>query len=166
MGARDKNDRKINFAISSGEVKSDCTVRGVGDGAEATVCKMSPIWHVTAVHGREPMKPPKKQSVIATPHTPQAILMPDQGMIPISRSMERRIHGDDLFVDTLGSEPSFDPSKATRVNARARGNMLTKNGARGADRRLAKIEPTVVSTVMSKVAQSGENSAPARTFCQ
>ena len=32
-----------------------------GDGVLATLCKISPIWHVTAVHGSPPMNAPSAQ---------------------------------------------------------------------------------------------------------
>ena len=125
----------------------------------ATVCSISPIWQVTAVQGIEPIKEPKKQSFIATPHTPHATLMPDHGTIPIRRSIDNRTQAADFGFSSLVA-----PSIALRVMSRARGNILTKNGAKGADNKLALIEPTVVSSVSNRVASHGENSAPARTF--
>lgn len=137
----------------SGEVKSDCTDFGVGDGLDATDCKMSPIWQVTAVHGKAPMKVPLTQSMTETPQTPQAMLMPDQGMIPMSRRMERRTQGEDFATEVASviSESEF-PSIALRVIVSARGNTLLRNGANGADRRLANTEPIVVRAVRSRVA--------------
>ena len=64
----------------------------------------------------------------------------------------------------LASAPLLEPSSATRVSASARGNMLTKKGAKGADNKLARIEPIVVKTVMSNAAHKGEKRAPAKTF--
>lgn len=43
IGARDKNERKTSLRMISGEVNKSCTVLGLGDGVEATVCRMSPI---------------------------------------------------------------------------------------------------------------------------
>ena len=43
MGARDRNERKTNLNIISGEVRRDEMVWEVGEGVEATVCRMSPI---------------------------------------------------------------------------------------------------------------------------
>jgi hypothetical protein len=43
MGARERKERKTSFKIISGEARRDETVWGVGEGVEATVCKMSPI---------------------------------------------------------------------------------------------------------------------------
>lgn len=132
---------------------------GLGDGVDATVCRISPIWQVTAVHGREPINEPKKQSFNATPQTPQAILMPDHGTMPIKRSTDSRTHAGDF-----GFSSFVAPSIAFRVMSKARGNILTKNGASGAANRLAKIEPTVVRRVSKSVANAGENNAPASTF--
>ena len=61
-------------------------------------------------------------------------------------------------------EEEDDPSIAFRVISSARGKSLTRKGASGAARRLAKMEPTVVSAVRRSVANMGEKSAPARTF--
>lgn len=43
MGASDKKERKTSLKMISGVVNSDEMVWGVGDGVEATVCRMSPI---------------------------------------------------------------------------------------------------------------------------
>ena len=43
MGASDRKERKTSLRMISGEVRRDDTVCGVGEGVEATVCKMSPI---------------------------------------------------------------------------------------------------------------------------
>ena len=145
----------------SGEVNSDCTLCGVGDGVDATVWRISPIWQVTAVQGKEPMKDPIKQSIRGTPQTPQAILMPDQGTMPMRRRIESRIHGDDFVFSELDA-----PSIAFRVRSSAFGKNLTTYGANGAARRLANIDPIVVRKVRRSVASAGENRAPARTFCQ
>lgn len=106
------------------------------------------------------MKPPRRQSFIATPQTPQAMLIPDHGTTPTRRRIERRTHGAD---DCDFSELEF-PSIALRVKSRARGKILTRNGSRGAANKLAKIDPAVVRTVRRMVAKAGEKSAPARTF--
>jgi len=151
--------RNTSLAIISGDASKSCIVLGFGDGVEATVWRMSPIWHVTAVHGIDPINDPNKQSFIATPHTPHATLIPDHGTMPMRRRIDRRTHAEDLGFSSLVA-----PSIALRVMSNARGNILTKKGASGADRRLAKIEPTVVSAVSRSVANHGENSAPARTF--
>jgi hypothetical protein len=47
MGASEMNDRRTSFRTISGDVSNEDTVRGVADGVEATVCKMSPIWEVS-----------------------------------------------------------------------------------------------------------------------
>ena len=67
--------------------------------------------------------------------------------------------------DEEEDEEDEDPSIAFRVISSARGKSLTRKGASGAARRLAKMEPTVVSAVRRSVANMGEKSAPARTFC-
>lgn len=159
MGARDRKERKTSFIRISGEVKRSCTVLGFGEGVEATVWRMSPIWQVTAVQGSDPMNEPKKQSFIDTPHTPHATLMPDQGTMPMRRRTESLIQADDFGFSSLVA-----PSIAFRVISNARGNVFTKNGASGAASRLANIEPKVVKSVSKSVANAGENSAPARTF--
>jgi hypothetical protein len=46
MGASDKKERKTSLKMISGDVKRDDTVCGVGEGVEATVCRMSPIWKI------------------------------------------------------------------------------------------------------------------------
>jgi hypothetical protein len=83
-------------------------------------------WHVTAVQGRQPMNVPRAQSERETPHTPQAILIPDHGTTPIKRNIERRTHADD-FVDGFAVEGSISlsafPLSAERVMSKARGNM-------------------------------------------
>ncbi len=135
MGARDRKERKTSLRIISGESRIEDMVCGVGEGADATVCRISPIWNtvsknghngvwetrltwqVTAVQGREPMKEPRRQSSKATPVTPHAMLMPDQGTTPIRRRMERRIHGD--VWEACCSD--FVPSRADRVRSRALG---------------------------------------------
>jgi hypothetical protein len=43
MGARDRNERNTSLRMISGVVKRDEMVWGVGEGVDATVCKMSPI---------------------------------------------------------------------------------------------------------------------------
>jgi hypothetical protein len=90
------------------------------------------------------MKVPNIQSLSDTPHTPQAMLMPDHGTTPIRRITERRTHGEDL-----GSEP---PARALRVISNARGNKMARNGASGVERRVAHREPNVVKVVRRIVA--------------
>jgi hypothetical protein len=99
MGASDKKERKTSLRMISGVVRSDEMVWGVGEGVEATVCRMSPIWHVTAVQGRQPMKVPNMQSLRDTPQTPHAILMPDHGTTPMRRRTERRTQAAVLGFD-------------------------------------------------------------------
>ena len=88
--------------------------------------------------------------------------------MPTRRRIERRTHageeGDDEEEEE-GDEEGLDPSMAVRVISIARGKSRTRNGASGAARRLAESEPTVVSAVRRSVANRGEKSAPARTFC-
>jgi len=43
IGAREMKDKTTSLSRISGDVRSEDTVRGVADGVEATVCKMSPI---------------------------------------------------------------------------------------------------------------------------
>ena len=43
MGARDRTERNTSLRIISGVVNRDDTVCGVGEGVEATVCRMFPI---------------------------------------------------------------------------------------------------------------------------
>jgi hypothetical protein len=43
IGARERNDRKTSLRMISGDARRDDTVCGVGDGVDATVCKISPI---------------------------------------------------------------------------------------------------------------------------
>jgi len=136
--------------MMSGDVSSDWMVRGAGDGSEATVCSMSPIWHETAVHGMHPMKEPRTQSQIDTPHTPQAMLIPAHGTMPISLKIDRRTQADDF--GWVGDSLAASPSSAVRVRARALGKTCVRNGAMGADKRLENTDPVVVSIVRSRVA--------------
>lgn len=99
IGARERKDRKTSFMKIWGVISSEEMDSGVGEGEDATVCRISPIWHVTAVQGRHPMKVPNIQSLRGTRQTPEAMLMPDQGTTPTSRKTERRTHADDLFRD-------------------------------------------------------------------
>lgn len=57
---------------------------------------------MTAVHGREPMKAPRAESRMGTAVTPQAMLMADQGTMPMRRRTERRTHAADLWVVVVG----------------------------------------------------------------
>jgi len=43
MGAKDRKERKTSLRMMSGEVRRDDIVWGVGDGVDATVCRISPI---------------------------------------------------------------------------------------------------------------------------
>lgn len=63
---------------------------------EASVWRMSPIWQVTAVQGRLPMKAPRAESRMGTAVTPHAMFMPDQGTMPMRRRTERRTHAADF----------------------------------------------------------------------
>lgn len=98
------------------------------------------------------------------------MLMPDQGTTPINRSTDKRTQAEDfdaldvLAAVTRGSSVLESPSNAVRVSARARGNTVERNGAIGAERILAKIDPTVVKNVSKTVAEMGDSSAPANTF--
>jgi hypothetical protein len=106
------------------------------------------------------MRVPRKQSHRATPKTPQATLIPDQGTIPTSRKTVKRTQvGDEALV--LFPESA---SKMLRAKANGRGKKRVRKGERGAERSVARIDPTVVSTARSSVAKRGENRAPARTF--
>jgi len=119
-------------------------------------------WQVTAVQGRDPMKEPSIQSAIATPHTPHAMLIPDQGTTPMRRRIERRTQGDERdFVPDM--EPK-SPSRTLRVMSRALGKKYVRNGARGVESSVAQTEPIMVSVVRRMVAEDGEKSAPASTF--
>lgn len=110
------------------------------------------------------MNAPSMQSLMATPHTPQAMLIPDHGTTPMRRSTERRTHADDLDLDFAPRSGSESPSNALRVMSSARGKKWVRNGARGVASRVAQRDPIVVSVVRSTVANAGENRAPARTF--
>ena len=114
---------------------------------------------MTAVHGKEPMNEPRMQSLSATPQTPLAMLIPDQGTIPTSRNTERRTQAGDFELARVST-----PSNALRVISRARGKKWVMKGASGIASSVANTEPRVVSVVKSNVASAGENKAPARTF--
>jgi hypothetical protein len=43
MGARERKERKMSLKIISGDARRDDIVCGVGEGVDATVCKISPI---------------------------------------------------------------------------------------------------------------------------
>ena len=106
------------------------------------------------------MKVPRKQSRKETPRTPQATLIPDQGTIPTNRKTVSRTQvGDGALV-----LPPESASKTLRAKANGRGRKCVINGDRGAERSVARIDPTVVRTARSSVAKRGENRAPARTF--
>jgi hypothetical protein len=167
IGAKERKERKTSLNMISGEVSNDDTVRGVGEGVDATVWRMSPIWQVTAVHGKDPMNAPRIQSLIATPQTPQAMLIPDQGTTPMRRNTESRTHADDLGfeLEVDGAKSDFEsPSRAFLVRSRARGKKWVRNGASGVASIVAHTEPRVVRVVRRMVAYAGENNAPAKTF--
>ena len=106
------------------------------------------------------MKVPRKQSRRETPRTPQATLIPDQGTIPTNRKTVNRTQvGDGALV-----LPSESASKMLRAKANGRGRNRVIKGDSGAERSVAKTDPTVVSTARSSVAKRGENRAPASTF--
>lgn len=99
------------------------------------------------------MKAPRRQSEIATPHTPQAMLIPDQGTTPTRRRTDSRAQvGDFEFFPV---DKSDSPSRAMRVICSARGNMRDRDGAKGTHKRVAKIEPSVVNAERSNVARTG-----------
>lgn len=108
------------------------------------------------------MKDPRMQSLIATPQTPLAILMPDQGTTPTRRSTDKRTHAGDLDLTRVSSSAS--PSRAVRVMSRARGKKRDIRGASGVANNVARIEPIVVNIVSRRVANTGWNKTPARTF--
>ena len=125
-------------------------------------------WHVTAVHGRDPINAPSMQSVIDTPQTPHAMLIPDQGTTPMRRSTDRRTHAEDRgFADLpdVSRSGSESPSRALRVMSKARGKKCVKKGERGVASNVAHAEPIMVRVVRRTVAYAGEKSAPAKTFC-
>lgn len=93
------------------------------------------------------MKVPSIQSLSDTPHTPQAMLMPDHGTTPIRRIMERRTQAEDRGLKL--SEP---PDRALRVMSKARGNRMARYGASGVESRVAHREPSVVRVVRRIVA--------------
>jgi hypothetical protein len=118
IGAKDKKDKNTNLKMISGEVRRDETVWGVGDGVEATVCRMSPIWQVTAVQGKVPIKAPRMTSESLTPQTPQAMFIPDHGTTPMSRRTLRRTQADEVDLEV---RPVESGSIADLVTASAPG---------------------------------------------
>src|SRR6266851_1201986 len=108
----------------------------------------------------EPMRVPREQSHKATPRTPQAMLIPDQGTIPTSRKTVKRTQVGDVAL-VPGPESA---SNMLRANANGRGKKWVRKGERGAARSVARRDPIVVSTASNSVAKTGENKAPARTF--
>lgn len=86
-------------------------------------------------------------------------MIPDQGTMPISRKTVKRTQVGDVALVLRESA-----SKTLRTTANGRGKKRVRKGERGAERSVARIEPTVVSTARSSVAKRGENRAPARTF--
>lgn len=124
-----------------------------------------------------PINAPAAQSRRDTPVNPHAILRPDQGTIPIRRSTDSLTHAgvpDAVAVEgaayldsSIGSEDTLEadvPSNTDRVSSMGLGNKRVSIGARGAASNVEKIEPIVVRAVMTRVASSGWNSAPASTF--
>lgn len=99
------------------------------------------------------MKDPRKQSLTATPQTPQAILMPDQGTTPISRMIDRRIHG--AVFDWAVEVELESPCSTFLVASNARGNQWDSKGAIGLANNEAITEPMVVSKVRRRVAHAG-----------
>ena len=100
--------------------------------------------------------------------------------MPMRRRTDNRTHAEVprssevvvLFIVSLLSvvtveenDGDDEPSSAARVSSTGRGNKRVKNGASGVESSVDKTEPIVVSTVITKVASNGWNSAPARTFC-
>lgn len=158
MGASERKDKSASFMTISGDVSIDCTDCEVGRGLVAKVWRMSPTWHVTAVHGNEPIKAPRKQSHTATPHTPQAMLIPDHGTTPMRRRIDSRTHAEEL------SAFESSPSSTDRVMANGLGMRRVRNGPRGAASALADSDPNVVSNVRRITASAGGNKAPASTF--
>lgn len=111
------------------------------------------------------MKEPRKQSEMATPQTPEAMLMPDHGTTPTSRRIESLTQVEDLlFAPNDCISASASPSKAARVISSAFGKYWVRKGASGDDSIVAQSEPIVVSRVRRSVAKAGENKAPANTF--
>ena len=106
------------------------------------------------------MKVPREQSHKATPRTPQATLIPDQGTIPTNRKTVKRTHVGDVALVLVPESAST----MLRANAKGRGKNRARKGERGAERSVAMIDPMVVSTASNNVAKKGENRAPARTF--
>jgi len=81
------------------------------------------------------------------------MLIPDQGTIPTRRSTDNRTHvGDFVFAPVVKSD---SPSRALRVICSARGNRRDREGASGTHRRVAQIEPNVVSAESNNVASTG-----------
>lgn len=115
---------------------------------------------MTAVHGKVPIKAPTAQCHRLTPQTPQAILMPDHGTTPISRSTLSRAQGED--EDEV--EVEAGPSSAERVREIAEGKKRVKRGVRGVARMVESTDPSVVSNVWRRVAGSGGRSVPVKMF--
>lgn len=124
------------------------------------------------------MNAPKKQFRKDTPVIPQATFSADQGTTPTNRRTDNRTQAgvppeDEEAVALLDCEEfgptdeedgEEEPSKACLVISMGRGNARDKVGARGMARRVEKIEPRLVSKVMTNVASKGWKRAPARTF--
>ena len=108
------------------------------------------------------MNAPNKQSNKETPVTPQAILMPDHGTIPISLSTDRRTQPGDLSRDEAIIVSL--PSSAFRVSAKAFGKNWEMIGAKGVANNDDSTDPTAVREVMSNVADTGDIRTPDNTF--
>lgn len=123
------------------------------------------------------MNAPKKQFLRDTPVIPQATFSADQGTTPTNRRTDNRTQAgvppEDVEEEAFGllefgptdeEDGEEEPSKACLVISMGRGNARDKVGARGMARRVEKIEPRLVSRVMTNVASKGWKRAPARTF--
>lgn len=195
IGARESVESITSFAILGGvRSKEEIEVSPEDSSCvEATVCRISPIWQVTAVQGRLPMRTPAMQSLMGTPQTPLAILIPLHGTTPMRRRMVRRTQAGVLLgsaangvgpglkydfdgvpgnarssyidgVRTGVADAEDEPSNADRVISRALGIMEEKKGDMGLERRVAHMDPHMVRKVRRRVANTGEKSAPASTF--
>ncbi|CAG8540551.1 11835_t:CDS:2 [Acaulospora colombiana] len=177
MGARLTRVRTKSLITVCGLVSTELTVIcpcALGEiGADATVCRISPIWHVTAVQGNVPINAPIAHWSKGTEHTPEAILMPDQGTIPMRRRTERRAHGleevedGDLAVDDRREAVVLVdevPWRALRVRAMAEGKKRVMMGVSGVAKMVERTEPIVVNVVCKRVAQKGESNVPVNIF--
>jgi hypothetical protein len=132
------------------------------DGNAVKEDRISPIWHVTAVHGRTPMKAPMAhcRREMRGRARPEKKFMLDQGTIPRRRKIARRAQGEDFeWV-----EEGVDPSNAMRVSVLTDGKKRVMMGVSGAAINVAIRDPIVVKRVWRSVAKTGGNSAPVRMF--